>query len=485
MSITSALSNALSGLNASTRAAGVVSSNVANAMTEGYGRREIELGTRQVGGTASGVSVVSIQRVTDPVILGERRITDGLVSLENTRVDYYDTLTRALGQADEEGSITGLVVDLEASLIDASNHPESDAHLSEVTNSASALVDRINRAADTISQTRQMADQDIAKTVSRLQSALDKVVKINIEIQENVSSGYDASGLMDQRQVLIDEVSRIVPVKEVEREHGMVSLYTPGGAILVASKAATIEFTPVNTITPDMTVDPGVLSGLKINGQPVSTDANKGAIAGGELSGLFEIRDTFAPEAQVKLDAFARDLVTRFQDATMDPTISGSMVGLFTDNGATFDTTNEEGLSNRLELNAAVDPRAGGDLWRLRDGLGAVAEGDAGDASLLQAMLSKLQNGVATVSGGFSTIERSSSSLSSDLYSFFETASLASQSDSSFASAQQMSLKSIELENGVDTDNELQKLLVIERSYAANAKVIQTVEALLDQLMRI
>ena len=100
-------------------------------------------------------------------------------------------------------------------------------------------------------------------------------------------------------------------------------------------------------------------------------------------------------------------------------------------------------------------------------------------------MLSKLQNGVATVSGGFSTIERSSSSLSSDLYSFFETASLASQSDSSFASAQQMSLKSIELENGVDTDNELQKLLVIERSYAANAKVIQTVEALLDQLMRI
>ncbi len=48
-----------------------------------------------------------------------------------------------------------------------------------------------------------------------------------------------------------------------------------------------------------------------------------------------------------------------------------------------------------------------------------------------------------------------------------------------------MSLKSIELENGVDTDNELQKLLVIERSYAANAKVIQTVEALLDQLMRI
>ena len=43
MSISSALSNALSGLNAVSRAADVVSSNVANAMTEGYGKREIEL----------------------------------------------------------------------------------------------------------------------------------------------------------------------------------------------------------------------------------------------------------------------------------------------------------------------------------------------------------------------------------------------------------------------------------------------------------
>ncbi|WP_417269175.1 flagellar hook-associated protein FlgK [Celeribacter sp.] len=485
MSITSALSNALSGLNATTRAAEVVSSNVANAMTEGYGRREIELGARQIGNTASGVSVVGIQRATDPVITGERRLSDGLVGLESTRVDYYDTISRALGQADEAGSITGLVIDLESSLIDASNHPESDTHLYAVSNSASALSDRINSAADAISQARQNADQDIATTVERLQSALDKIAKINIDIQKNVSSGYDASGLMDQRQLLIDEVSQIIPVKEVEREHGMVSLYTPGGSILLASKAATIEFSPVNTITPDMVVDPGVLSGLKINGHSVSTSAENGPIAGGELAGLFEIRDTLAPEAQTKLDAFARDLIERFQDPAMDPTISASMAGLFTDGGAAFNIANEEGLSNRLKLNAVVDPNEGGDLWRLRDGIGAASEGDAGNATLLQSMLSKLQSGVATASGGFSTIERTSSGLSSDLFSYFETAGLASQSHLSYASAQQMSLKTIELKNGVDSDNELQKLLLIERSYAANAKVIETVETLFDQLMRI
>ncbi|WP_439104628.1 flagellar hook-associated protein FlgK [Celeribacter marinus] len=485
MSITNALSNALSGLNATTRAAGVVSSNVANAMTEGYGRREIELGTRQVGGQASGVSVVSVHRVTDPVIMGERRLSDGLVALESTRVDYHDTISRALGQADDSGSITGLIVDLETSIIEAANHPESDAHLYEVSNSASALADKINRAADMISSVRQNADRDISNTVDRLQSALSKVVKMNVEIQENVSSGYDASGLIDQRQTIIDEISKIIPVKEVERENGMVSLYSPGGAILVSSKAATLDFTPIGKITPDMTLDPGILSGLTINGQPVSTRADKGPIAGGQLAGLFEIRDTLAPEAQTKLDAFTRDLMIRFEDPSMDPTLAVGMAGLFTDNNAPFDAAEELGLSNRISVNAAVDPKSGGELWRLRDGLGATSEGDAGDASLLQAMLANLQSGIATVSGGFSAIERSSSSLSSDLFSFFETASLASESDLSFASAQQATLKSIELENGVDTDQELQKLLVIERSYAANAKVIETVEALFDQLMRI
>jgi len=38
---------------------------------------------------------------------------------------------------------------------------------------------------------------------------------------------------------------------------------------------------------------------------------------------------------------------------------------------------------------------------------------------------------------------------------------------------------------GVDTDAEMQSLLLIEQSYAANARVIQTVSDMLDILMQI
>lgn len=54
MSIASAFNFAISGLTASSRKAEVVSSNIANAMTEGYARRELSIASQTLGGTEIG-----------------------------------------------------------------------------------------------------------------------------------------------------------------------------------------------------------------------------------------------------------------------------------------------------------------------------------------------------------------------------------------------------------------------------------------------
>ncbi len=54
MSISSALTNALTGLTAARRA-DVVSANVANALTPGYGRREVQISAMSLGGNGAGV----------------------------------------------------------------------------------------------------------------------------------------------------------------------------------------------------------------------------------------------------------------------------------------------------------------------------------------------------------------------------------------------------------------------------------------------
>ena len=61
-----------------------------------------------------------------------------------------------------------------------------------------------------------------------------------------------------------------------------------------------------------------------------------------------------------------------------------------TDAGAAYDPLASEGLAGRIALNDAVNPVAGGAAWRLRDGLGSAAPGDAGDPALLDALRSRL-----------------------------------------------------------------------------------------------
>lgn len=488
MSISNALANALSGLNAVSRAADVVSSNVANAMTEGYGRRDIELTSQQVGRTGSGVTVVGTTRYYDPVTTGERRFADAGVALENTRADFYDTYASAMGRADEGSSIAGRITGLESALIEAASRPDSEARLTSVLDSAINLTKQINSAADKIADTRMAADGEIARTVDSLNTSLQQVVDLNVAIQRQVSQGYDANALMDQRQVLVDNIAKVIPVNEVPKENGMIALYTSGGAFLVDSKAATLEFTQTPTITPDMTVAGGALSGLSINGHPVSTDAESGAIAGGKLAGLFEVRDELAPKAQIELDALARDLIERFQTPDADSTLAVGDAGLFTDGGVAFDASNplnEEALSSRISVNTLVDPAQGGDLWKLRDGLGATVEGDQGDATILNSLTEALQTTRVASSGGFTAIERSALGFASNVYSLAQTNQLNAESDLTFVSARQETLVGIEQANGVDTDYEMQQLLVIEQSYAANAKVVQTIQTLMDQLMGI
>ena len=60
---------------------------------------------------------------------------------------------------------------------------------------------------------------------------------------------------------------------------------------------------------------------------------------------------------------------------------------------------------------------------------------------------------------------------------------LDAETEASFTSARYGALQYLELGAGVDTDRELQDLLLIERAYAANAKVVQTVDDMMKILL--
>lgn len=482
MSISGALSNALSGLTASARSAEVVSNNVSNALTEGYARRELGLSTRSLGGAGAGVKIDGVSRIVNQTILADRRLADAAAGNADLRQQFHAELEKSIGTADQPGSLTARMDDLESALIAAAGRPDSEARLQEVLASATALAGTINTVSDDVQAMRMAADQEIAAQVDALNDALVRIDELNATILAQRSSGGDATALMDQRQLLVDRVSAIVPVREVPRDNDQISLYTTGGAVLLEGNPVTVGFTAVGVITPDMTQASGALSGLTLNGRPMRTTED-GVLGGGTLSALFAVRDELAVSAQSQLDAVARDLIGRFAAPGVDPTLAISAAGLFTDGGAAFDPLNEEGLAARLSVNALADPAQGGALWRLRDGLGAAAPGDVGAAAILQALAGAMAAPQVPASGSFLGAARSASGLAADLLSQVSGARQIADDASAFAGARQSTLAIALASDGVDTDAELQSLLMIEQSYAANARVISALDDMIQQII--
>jgi len=481
MSISASLSNALSGLNAASRAATLVSSNVSNAMTEGYGRRELSLSARE----AMGVEVNGVLRVVDEAVIADRQLADAALGYDNGVSGFHEKLARILGAPGDPASLPGRIANFDAALISAAARPDSEARLSGLLDAARAATDGFEMAADGIQELRREADSRILAEVERLNQGVANVASINEQILRSTAAGRDVSALLDRRQQAVDAISEIVPIRALGRENETISLITTTGAVLLDINPAVVGFEPRGVITPDMSLASGALSGLSVNGAEISTSGRNAPLAGGTLAAAFDVRDGLAVQAQARVDAVARDFIERFQDPAVDPSLAPGDAGLFTDAGAAFDPAGEMGLSGRLEVSALVDPASGGGLWRLRDGLGAAAEGPVGENALLVRMGDALASLRTPASGGLSTGARSAPALAGDLLSMASVDRRTADQRLGFSAARQEGLRSIELQDGVDTDQEMQKLLLVEQAYAANARVVTTVNELIDTLLSI
>lgn len=475
MSLAQSLHNAVSGLSASAKSAETVAANLANLRTPSYGRRNLALAAQAPAG---GVQIIGVQREANPVLLAERRLAQASSAGSDSLLTFHQGLEGKLGLPGQTGSLAERLASLEAALVGAAESPGSEARLQMVAEALDSLAGSFRGVAEHIQQARSRADHTIARDVKDLNEALSQVASLNRDITRLAAMGKDISGLVDQRQVLIDRVAEIIPLREVRKDGQAVALYTMGGATLLDGVPSVFDFSAAAMIAPDS----AALSGITMNGRPLATGAD-GPLAGGRLAAQFSIRDALGPAAQSDLDAVARDVMTRLEAA--DPTRPPGMAGLLTDLGAAFDPAAELGLAGRLQVNALVDPGAMGTLWPLGAGIGAAIPGAAGDGQLLDGLARALQAPRLAASGTFLPSQRSASGLLGELLSRSTSHRLAAETGRSYATARQNALEQLEAAEGVDSDQELQMMLGIEKAYAANARVIQAVDDMLATLLRI
>ncbi len=489
MTISQALLNAGSGLTAASRRAGVTSNNIANALTEGYSRRDVSLAERVTDGQGAGVNVAGVSRATNPAITYERRIADALDAYNGSNAGAMTRVSNLLGGPEDPSSLFQKYANLESAMRALAETPDSAPLQQKVVTSAKDLAAAFNRISSSYQQIRHDADREISNRVNAVNDALAKIENLNSSISRGQISGADVSALEDQRQLLINKVNESIPVRELQRDNGKVDLMTPEGVFLLAGTARTVDFTPAAVMDAARTYNGGAgsLSGVSVDGVNLTPGGgDPRAAQTGAIAGLFNVRDNTVPEMSMALDALAFDLIGRFADPAVDPTLAFGEPGMFTDAGSNADALTLNGLSGRIAVNAAVDPSQGGASWRVRDGMGAAAPAAAGSDVFVRAMISAMSDSrpsnAALQSAGDLTASESAAHLAS--LAGGARMSAVDQHNASSALAQSLS-EAEKFETGVDTDRELQNLLIIEQAYAANARVLQTIDQMIQRLMEI
>lgn len=479
MSLSGSISNALSGMRVSSLAAELVSSNLANATNEDYAARGLSVSARVLGGTG-GVRTDGIMRRVDQSLLTEWRGANSDLSHRSTLETYVGRVEKTMGAPDDPNALTSRLAAFESALVQASARPDLAPRLAAAVDKAGSVAGTFNNIADTIQTARTDADRGIRDTVADLNDKLAQIVDLNTKISVRARTGSDTASLKDIRQGVIDDLSSVTSIRVLQRDHDAVAVVSKGGLVLVEGTASTVEFSHTATVTEHMTLQNGLLSGLTVNGE----DIDIARLAGGSLEALFTARDDTLPSFQTELDELAAGLVTRFQSPAVDPSLSATDAGLFTDGGAAFDVTNQQGLSRRLSVNAAADPAQGGDPHLIRDGFLA-APGPVGDATVLNNMLTALSDTAPVPGGMFAGQNESILTHASAVLSNVGTTLTGIEQEASYAAARSSSITQERLRDGVDTDAELQNLMTIEKAYAANAQVLKTVDEMLDILMRL
>ena len=471
MSLTDALNASRSGLVANQTWSQVTARNIANANTEGYVRKDVQFGTRSIGGGGT-VQVSEIRREIDGSLTRMYRLESSKMAKQQAIYEGIGEYTAVLGQPSDQISPASRLTALQTSFDTLANAPGNAGAQRGVLDSAQALVASLHTASDTLGRVRGEVTREIKYDVSDVNQTLYKIADLNRQLSGTASDSIAGADMRDEMDRLIQSVSKTMDVQVSQGADGRVSLYTAGGSAL-------IEGSKVNDLRYDGP------SGKLFAGQTEITpnDSATRGFENGSLAGLFALKDAVLPKFQLQLDELARGLVQGFEGA--DSSLSAGQAGLFTDGGAAFDPTKLDGLAGRIAVNDAVDPAQGGQLSRLRDGIGAATPGPAGDATQINAFAAVFDQtltvaGATGLSSGMTlgdyaanmvTAQHVDGSRAQTQYNTVRTS--AETIDASRQSIQ-----------GVNIDDELQKMMVIQQSYAANSKMMTTVMQMIDTLLQ-
>ncbi|MBB3852545.1 flagellar hook-associated protein 1 FlgK [Parageobacillus caldoxylosilyticus] len=209
----------------------VTGHNVANANTPGYTRQRVNFVTTEPfpapalnrpqipGQMGTGVTAGSIERVREYFL-------DIQYRGENNKLGYWEARADAVAKMEDimnEPSDSGLAKTMDQfwqALEDLSVNPENEGARSVVRQRGLAVVETFHYLANSLSQIQADIGTQIGVTVTQINSLAKQISELNQQIASVEPNGYLPNDLYDERDRLIDELSKLINVQVEKHQTG-------------------------------------------------------------------------------------------------------------------------------------------------------------------------------------------------------------------------------------------------------------------------
>jgi flagellar hook-associated protein 1 FlgK len=359
MSLSSALSITMTGLQANQAALSIVSSNVGNAQTPGYVTRKLNQVQVVASETGSSVRIAGVDRTLDSYVQSQLRTETSGGAYADQIASVLQQLQSIYGTPGQAGTLESAFSNFTSALQALSANSGTQAAQVSVLSAAQNLASQLNVTTTGIQTLRSNAEQDISNAVTEANNALSLIAKINLQLRGLSQTDNQAATLMDQRDSAINSLSKLMDVRVTIDQNNQASLYTNAGIQIVGTEAAQLVFNSSGTLnaTSFWNANPsqsgaGALLIRFPNGSNMDLIANNG-ITSGRIAADLKLRDSTLVQAQAQLDQMAVTLSTALSNKTTAGTAvtSGAQKGFDLDlsglqTGNTINVTYTDAATN-------------------------------------------------------------------------------------------------------------------------------------------
>lgn len=226
-----------------------VGHNITNASTDGYSRQSVNLAATKAQSVASlygdvlvgtGVDSTSIERARNVYADKQYWSETSTQQYYKTTQTNYDKVEAIFDDSDSTGVLNAMEEFYKA-WQDLSSNASTASSRVAVIEKGNVFADKLK----TVSQ--QMQDQinsqydDMRLTVGKVNDATEQIVQLNKSIMSLEATGGSANDLRDQRDLLVDELSKYMNVNVYEDSKGMYSVVSNGITMVGGVNRLTLE----------------------------------------------------------------------------------------------------------------------------------------------------------------------------------------------------------------------------------------------------